>query len=145
MDKIAEENNQPKAKKVEDKKFCACNCGGFIPIKINRNTGQPVKYIRGHQSYGQIGELNHNWKGGKIIDRAGYILVYCPTHPYNEGGYVFEHRLVVERWLGRYLRPEELIHHRNQIKTDNRIENLQVVTNAEHMIIHHRLRLKNQR
>jgi hypothetical protein len=58
---------------------------------------------------------------------------------------VFEHRLVVERWLGRYLRPEELIHHRNQIKTDNRIENLQVVTNAEHMIIHHRLRLKNQR
>ena len=91
---------------------------------------------------GWITSLEHNprWKGGKSIHWSGYILVKVPNHPqatYN--GYVREHRLVMEKHLGRYLLPTEDIHHLNGIKTDNRIENLELTTDrSEHLRIEHK-------
>jgi len=79
-----------------------------------------------------FGKRNPNWKGGKHI-KLGYILIYSPDHPYrNSTGYVREHRLVMEKHLGRYLNKDEVVHHLNGIKGDNRIENLELMTNAEH-------------
>ena len=64
-------------------------------------------------------------KGGKSKTRQGYICIYKPTHPFcNSHKYVLEHRLVIEKHLGRYLKPTEIAHHRNEIKTDNRPKNL---------------------
>jgi hypothetical protein len=84
------------------------------------------------------GDKHYKWKGGKRKTIQGYIVVRCECHPaaIREGYYVAEHRLVMEQYLGRYLTKEELVHHINGIKDDNRIENLQVVTQEEHNAIH---------
>lgn len=70
----------------------------------------------------------------RIRDTDGYILVRVPGHPQaNSGGYVREHRLVMERELGRPLLAEEVVHHRNGTKDDNRPENLRLyASHSEH-------------
>lgn len=76
------------------------------------------------------GSKNPRWNGGKYTDVAGYVHIKAPSHPYSDSrGYVSEHRLVIEQKLGRYLLPTEHVDHINEIKNDNRPENLQVVSN----------------
>jgi hypothetical protein len=81
-------------------------------------------------------ENNPSWKGGRIRTR-GYVYIYSPDHPYPSlnGTYVQEHRLVMEKHLRRFLTKDEVVHHINGIKDDNRIENLQLFkTDSEHHI-----------
>jgi hypothetical protein len=82
-----------------------------------------------------------NWRGGVRLNKRGYRLVYCPEHPNcQKSGFILEHRLVMERHIGRFLKREERVHHINKIKTDNRIINLQLFANeSEHQssISHH--------
>ncbi len=80
------------------------------------------------------GKLATAWKGGKVKTGLGYVQIHNPTHPYAQSkGYVYEHRLVMENHIGRYLKPEEIIHHINGIVDDNRIENLMLFANkAKH-------------
>ncbi len=80
------------------------------------------------------GENNPRWKGGRTIDSYGYVLIHAPDHPYaNNRGYVKEHRLIMEQKIGRYLCPWEVVHHHNEIKDDNRPENLDLFSSgADH-------------
>jgi hypothetical protein len=83
----------------------------------------------------QWGERNTNWKGGKKKTHGGYVEVLAPfgyPHP-TKHRYVMEHRLVMERHLGRYLEAWEFVHHRNGVKNDNRVENLVLVTKKTHL------------
>jgi hypothetical protein len=83
--------------------------------------------------------INHfNWKGGRSNHGDGYIEILQPEHPYcNKKGYVYEHRLVMEQKIGRYLLPEEVVHHENEIKSDNRIKNLRLfASKSEHIKFH---------
>lgn len=74
-------------------------------------------------------ENNGAWKNGKTIHTKGYVRIRNTTHPRAiKSGYVFEHILVMEQHLSRYLEPCEKIHHKNGIKNDNRIENLELWT-----------------
>jgi hypothetical protein len=75
---------------------------------------------------------------GRKKHSAGYIELYCPNHPLSVRSYIFEHRLVMESHLGRFLKSNEQIHHKNGIKDDNRIENLEVLTVSDHGKIHSR-------
>lgn len=96
------------------------------------------KGYRSPKSVRHFGTENHNWRGGLCKQSNGYILEYAPDHPYaiKNKGYVLQHRLVVERQLGRYLLPSEVVHHRNEDKQDNRFENLEIVTRSRHMSHH---------
>lgn len=109
---------------------CECGCG--------KTPNARKRYIMGHHL---IGRKSHNSHGGRMKNNKGYWLVYIPEHPYcNNNGYVFEHRLVMENRLGRYLIPNELVHHLNGKPYDNRIENLQLINSkGEHRGIHNKL------
>jgi hypothetical protein len=82
------------------------------------------------------GSSNPNFKGGKYIDDKGYIRVLAPDHPFENHGYIYEHRLVAEKYLGRYLQSWETVHHINEIKIDNRWSNFYLTTVPEHSAIH---------
>ena len=77
-----------------------------------------------------------NWKGGSYIHK-GYVLVWLPKHPSNKRNYVYKHRLVLEKHLGRYLTKDEIVHHKNEIKTDNRLSNLVLTNRSEHISKYH--------
>lgn len=81
----------------------------------------------------KTGEKHWNWKGGRRIATAGYILILSREHPHHDNqGYVREHRLVIEKHLGRYLLSDEVVHHNNGNKQDNRLENLLLISKREH-------------
>jgi hypothetical protein len=99
-----------------------------------------------------LGEMNPNYNGGKYIDDKGYVRVLNPDHPANIKGYTYEHRTLMEWYLGRYLNSWESVHHINEIKCDNRLENLYLCSQQEHSAIHregkrpsesHREKLRN--
>ena len=86
------------------------------------------------------GENAYNFSGGRKYKRGkekGHILIYKPDHPNARKKYVLEHRLIVEKQIGRYLEDNESVHHINMLKDDNRIENLILCeNNIEHHLMH---------
>ncbi len=80
----------------------------------------------------EAGEANSNWKGGRSRHKAGYLMVRAPGHPRAvRSPYVFEHILVAESLLGRYLVAGESVHHINGVRDDNRPENLELWTRPQ--------------
>ena len=79
------------------------------------------------------GEKHYKWKGGRIKSSGGYVLIHQPKHPKADGNrYVLEHRLVMEKSIGRYLHSWEIVHHINGIRKDNGIENLELLPSGGH-------------
>lgn len=109
--------------------------------------------------YGKIGSASPSWKGGLQMVGDGYVYEHCPDHPFAVKRYVMQHRLIAERALRvsdpgsaflvkvdgvQYLRPDVDVHHRNEDKTDNRIENLEVMLKGDHARYHNLARLRAQ-
>ena len=123
-----EEFNRPSNiahKQWAGRRFCSKKCG----LYSRKGESRPDK----------MGENHPGWKGGKIKrKKGGYILLCRPKHPYCQShGYFLEHRLVMEKHLGRYLHPKEVVQHLNGNKQDNGIENLELIKNQSEHMKHH--------
>ena len=91
-------------------------------------------------------DKHYNWKGGKII-QEGYIYVLKPNHPRakSKKGYVAEHVLVMEKALGRFLKPKEVVHHIDENRLNNDEENLQLFENLYKHILYHAKKRSNSK
>ena len=87
----------------------------------------------------KMGLSHFKRQGGELRKKTtkGYITIYMPEHPNsNSGNRVFEHRLIMEKKIGRYLKKNEIVHHLNGKKDDNRLENLYLVrSKKEHRLV----------
>lgn len=94
------------------------------------------KALKGRKVPWQIGSKNSGWKGGKFYNQEGYKLIRMPNHPRAyKNGYVPEHRIIVEKKIGRYLKEFEHVHHLNGIKDDNRLDNLELINAQTHNLV----------
>jgi len=93
----------------------------------------PWKGTKGIVTWNRKGVDSPSWKGGRSIDKNGYIWLCLPDNPNaNSGGMVAEHRLVMSNHIKRALQPWENVHHINGVRNDNRIENLRIVLTGRH-------------
>lgn len=127
---------------------CSKACGSIL--KSQYMSGE------GNHQYGLIGDKNSSHKGLETISNLGYILEYCPGHPRPHdkgvlGSRVRQHRLVIERNSHQYnkdyfeilngwvvLKKEYDVHHINEIKTDNTLGNLEIITRSKHTSLHNK-------
>ncbi len=133
--------------KLKLAKYCLlCNNIMHLSSKFCKSCSRK-EYLKNneHPLKGKLGKSSFNWKGGRRIIGRGYIHIYQPNHPNNVDSCVREHRLVMEKHLGRYLTKEEVVHHINGIRNDNRLENLMLFKNSgEHSAYHKRIGNKNE-
>lgn len=136
--------------------FCQCDCGKLVDVASDKLQSGHTKscgclkrekssqrMIKIGKKYGKIngkikdnlGEKHSKWKGGKTT-HEGYIIILTQSRTNH---YKQEHRIIMEQNLGRKLKSQEVVHHINGIRNDNRIDNLMLFANNEEHIKFHKL------
>jgi len=135
------------------RKYCSALCRG------RANTGNQNRLGKAHRPESRAkmgtnpptGERSSQWKGGRFISK-GYVYVLArllspevqavvtPMVPKN--GYIMEHRAIAATMAGRVLTTDDVVHHVNGVKTDNRPENLIVTPRADHSVEHREIERK---
>ena len=100
-----------------------------------------VRLLRGNPTSQSCYDCTY--KGGRKSNGRSYMSIQLPPNDFfypmvGKSGYVLEHRLVMAKHLGRCLQQFEVVHHKNGIRGDNRLENLEMDTNGGHILSHNK-------
>lgn len=111
------------APKRNEQIYCSHSCAAHYKGINKRGTTLPGR---------------QGWEYSKrTTDKNGYIRMYAAKHPHANGRKMIqEHIMVMELHLNRPLTATECVHHINKDKLDNRLENLQLMTKAQHSKLH---------
>ena len=124
--------------------------GEAHPRKGKRHTPEALAKMKRAKANGPTGAAHPSWKGGWYLTK-GYVMValstlgdeeralYASMAKRSSNRAIPEHRLVMARHVGRALKRTEVVHHRNGIRKDNRIENLELYSPRAHQLEHHRV------
>jgi len=133
---------------------CLCGCGEIVAPYISPTSGRVEgypKFIPGHGALQRIAKVTERLRadpmshpkakplGSSRLHEAAPGLVYRVVKVSPRGKWKYEHRIVMERELGRRLKTYEHVHHKNENTLDNRTENLQVMINADHVRHHNKI------
>ena len=102
------------------------------PSRIARGEDKCCSHSCANRIRGRAGSSNPNWKGGRFKHSDGYIAVGVGNSQYR-----LEHDVVIEGAIGRPLRKDENVHHKNGVRDDNRLGNLELCTISEHIREYH--------
>lgn len=107
--------------------------------KHDERFGADVGDMRGRHGNHAAGERNGKFNRGRLLTSQGYVLLRVSKDyhrafgpPRLRGAYAYEHDLVAEKAIGRRLRTDEIVHHRNGQRDDNRPGNLELMTRSDH-------------
>lgn len=130
--------------RLERSRFCSKACAARAMMMVRppcKQCGGPIREVKDTRASKFCSKTCANrWTAKnrkatkyRVKTLKGYVMLRAPYHPNaTTKGYVMEHRLVMEKHLGRLLEADEVVHHKNSIKDDNRLENLELMTKPEH-------------
>lgn len=114
----------PKKYRGQARWICVCGCGTESVVesaRLRAGVANSCGCAQAERMKASLGVDHPAWKGGKWKDHSGYVIV----RP--EGGTPRpEHVVIMEKFLGRRLLSKETVHHKNGIRDDNRLENLEL-------------------
>jgi hypothetical protein len=134
----SEESNMKRRLAMTGRKITKAHRMKIRLVNLGRKRGPHTADAKRRISESNIATWKSKGSKQRYKTIKGYIMVKAENHPYaNSIGYIFEHRLLMEKHIGRYLKKREEIHHLNEIRDDNRLENLKLCkTHKEHMQFH---------
>lgn len=100
-----------------------------VEVKSIESVAVRLRLLKTKETKAKLHSKPYN-KGNKtkeFVNINGFKFIYMPEHPNCDSkGYVLEHRYVMEQKLGRLLKDGEIVLHKNDVRNDNRIENLEL-------------------